>query len=462
MSTPLPEPLRLDALAQSALLRRGELSVEELTRSYLARIEALDDTVSAFVQRLPERALRRARALDGERVRDPRAPRGPLWGLPTGLKDLHLARGTFTRLGSRAFRYLWSPFDDVTAASLREAGMVLLGKLATSELAILPFVDTELHPPTRNPWDLGAYSGGSSGGSSAALAAGMMPLAPASDGAGSIRIPAAFCGLVGHKPTRGLVPNPYAPLEKLDISVIGPHARSIPDAAALLDVLRAPAPRGHRSWLEGVRAGPTKPLRVRFTTDNPLALTEPAEAAAVHRAARALEALGHQVEERRAIEGTLEEFLPIFYYLVANMFVPRPSLTQPTTQWLRAQGQRVRFEDARAAREGFARRIEEVFRDTDLWLTPTVVRPPPRVGSYRDAGPEQRFREAAAYGAFTAVFNASGHPATSVPVWPEAGPSGPPPSVQLVARCGEDLTALRTAAALLEALGTPLQPLAPL
>lgn len=446
------------ALAQSTLLREGALSVESLTRAYLERIERLDPRFNAFAHHAPEHALDTARALDRARARNPGIAKGPLWGIPTAMKDIHLAKGMFARLGSRAFRYFWSPIDDVSTAAVRRASMVIMGKLATSELAILPVIDHDLHPPTRNPWDDTRYSGGSSGGSSAAIAAGMMPIAVASDGAGSIRIPAAFCGLVGHKPTRDLVPNPFARFEPLSLSVIGPHARSVDDAAALLDVLRATERSKGDPFVETVRRPPSH-LRVLFTTQNPIVETEAPIADAVRRVARALEAQGHRVSEAPPFEGTVDEFLPMFQYLAHGMFVPRTSLLQPVTKWLREAGKGVTLDDALARRELFRARVDAWMGDADVFVTPTVARAAPKVGAWRHHGPEALFREAAPLGAFTAVFNASGNPATTVPLWPEGG--GAPVGVQLVGRWGRDAMLLSLARVLLEDFGTPLTPIAP-
>lgn len=441
------------ALEQSTLLRGGAVSVEELTRAYLDRIARRDRSISAFVQFIPRRALATARALDRDRLRNRGAHRGPLWGLPTAMKDLHMARGTFTRLGSHAFRHLWSPVDDLSTAAVRRAGMVLTGKLSTSELAILPFVHTDTHPPTRNPWDLSRYSGGSSGGSSAAIAAGMLSVAVASDGAGSIRIPAAFCGLVGHKPTRGLLPNPFAAFEKLELSVVGPHARSVDDAAALMDVLI-----GREEFLPAVRRPPGK-LLVRYTTNNPVIATAPEVNESVLKVVRVLEAQGHHVEEAACFVGTVEEFLPMFRYMARGMFVPSEAGLQGTTKLLRDPAGAVDFAFAMARREMFRARIDAWFGDADLWVTPTVAVGPPRVGTWVDAAPQTLFDEAAPLGAYTAVFNASGHPATSIPLWPQ--PGGLPVGVQLVAPRWEDARVLSVARVVMEALGTPVAPVAP-
>src|SRR5262249_26858834 len=151
----------------------------------------------AFVQVLDRAALREARERDRSRSR-----RGPFHGVPIGIKDLNLVRFAFTRMGSRAHRFLWSPIDDVTVARLRRAGFVILGKLATSEFGAMPITEPDIHPPTRNPWNLEHTPGGSSGGSGAAVAADLLPIAEGTDGAGSIRLPSAYCHLYGLKPSR--------------------------------------------------------------------------------------------------------------------------------------------------------------------------------------------------------------------------------------------------------------------
>lgn len=445
------------ALAQSAALRRGEVAVEELTRAYLQRIERLQPQLAAFVELRPERALAAARRLDRERQRTPQAPRSPLWGLPTAMKDIHLTRGYHARLGSRAFRYLWSPLDDVSSAAVRRAGLVLLGKLSTSELAILPVVDTALHPPTRNPHDRARYAGGSSGGSAAAIAASMLPIAVASDGAGSIRIPAAFCGLIGHKPSRDLLPNPFAPFEPLGLSVVGPHARSIGDAAALLDLLADPR-SGHASFQAACQRPPAPGLRIRFTWQNPITAVEPYAEQAVKRVLAVLAALGHHVEPGQAPAGSLEEFLPMFRFLAAKQFVLSERLLQPTTRWLRQAGRQVRKEVALAARELFRARIDDWLAEVDLYVTPTVPKDAPLVGSWAELAPDQVMAQAAPYGAFTAPLNAAGNPAISIPVRLADHPL--PLGVQLVGKRGDDARLLALAATVLDELGTPLLPLA--
>ena len=233
-----------DAEALAILIRRRELSSVELTRHCLEVIRSRNPELSAFVDVAETRALREAQRADATVARGG-APSPTLRGVPTGIKDNDHLRGHFTRVGSRALRWVYSPVDGMVARAMRIAGFILLGKLATSELTILPVVDTALGPPTRNPHAPDRYAGGSSGGSAAAVASGMIPIAPGSDGGGSIRIPAAFCGLVGFKAGRRAVPNPYGIFDVVGISALGPLAHTVREAALLLDVLagRAHVPR---------------------------------------------------------------------------------------------------------------------------------------------------------------------------------------------------------------------------
>lgn len=453
--------LQRSALDQASLIRNGKISAEELTRACIARIEEREPSVHAFVQQTYDGALATARALDRQRSKEGTAKWSALAGVPTAMKDLHFMKGTFTRCGSRAFRYLWTPFDDISTKAVRDAQLPLLGKVSTSELAILPIIHPDIHAPTRNPWDLSRYSGGSSGGSGAAIAAGMFSIGVASDGGGSIRIPASFNGLVGHKATRGAVPNPFAMFERLSLSVIGPHARTIPDAAALLDVLTGfeNAPHSYSAQLQA----PQPRLRIRFTTENPVVTTAPHIKASVEYAAKLLESLGHQVQEGSIVRGSVDEFLPMFQFLAAGMTVTSEKVLQPSTKWIRAEGRKVTLEQAMKARESFRERIDKGFADVDLWLTPTVAIDPPRVGEFEGLSGEQVFRKAAVLGAFTGALNASGNPATSIPFHPAKhgieAPTPVPVGLQVVAPRGQDLRCLRVAQELLEALGTPQVPM---
>src|SRR6185436_10166241 len=217
------EILRKSAVEQGALVRSKALSSVELTQIYLRRIETIDPQLNAFVQVLADEALRAARKADREKP----PPGARFHGVPIGIMDLNAVRGAFLRMGSRAFSRLISPGDDLVVARLRRAGFVILGKTATPELGALPVTEPDTHPPTRNPWDRNVTPGGSSGGSAAAVAADLVPIAQGSDGGGSIRIPASLCGLVGYKPTQGLVENPFGMTDPHIIWTCGPITRSV-------------------------------------------------------------------------------------------------------------------------------------------------------------------------------------------------------------------------------------------
>src|SRR5258708_6249903 len=224
------------ALELARMLRARELSSEDLVLACLESIDAHNARVNAFVDVMRDRALAEARAAD-KRLRRLTHEAPPFLGVPLAVKDLNLARGSFSRFGSRAFEKFFSPFDDAVVARLRLAGFVIVGKTATSELGTLPVTEPDIHPPTRNPWDLAVTPGGSSGGAGAAVAAGMIPVAQGSDAGGSIRIPASFCGLFGIKPSRGRVENPFGLEDRLLIWSCGPITRTVDDAAAMLDLM---------------------------------------------------------------------------------------------------------------------------------------------------------------------------------------------------------------------------------
>ena len=320
------------ALEIAARLRRREVSAVEVAEAALAAIEETK-SLAAWVDVSRQRALASARRADALIAAGVQAP---FLGVPTGIKDHEGLRGHRTRLGSRAFRFLYAPLDGFTARTCRAAGFTLLGKLACSELTILPFIDS---PPARNPHAPSRYAGGSSGGSAAAIAAGTIPIAPGSDGGGSIRIPASFCGLVGVKPSRGAMPNIYGGFDAIGISTIGPLARTVRDAAALMDVL---ADSRHR-FLDACN-GDVPRLRVRFLAHTPIVDTDPEIAAAAEALARRLEQLGHQLSEATPIDGTTDDFIPVMASLVAKvpLILGMKGRVEATTRWLHGVGKPAR------------------------------------------------------------------------------------------------------------------------
>ncbi len=451
-----PELIRASALTQARLIRERAVSAVELARLYLARIERIDPDLSSFVQVLRRSALAEAARRDAELARLGPSDVGPFHGVPIGIKDLNLARGSFTRFGSHAYRFLWTPFDDKTTARLRRAGFVVLGKLSTSEIGAMPVTEPDTHPATRNPWNLAHSSGGSSGGSGAAVAAGLLPIAQGSDGAGSIRIPSAFCHLYGIKASRGRVEDSYGRPDRDTLVTTGPIARGVEDAAAMLDVMAGItvgephwAPRPGAPFLELARRAPGR-LRVRFVTRSPITETHPEIAAAVVATARLLEGLGHHVDEGAVAGGTLEEFMPVWQRMIADVPVPPWARLQPITRWLADAGKRVRPEDAAALQRTLEKRVLAWFGDADVWVTPTVALPAPKVGAYSQPPHEESFRRAAAIGAFTAPFNISGQPAASVPAGLTS--DGSPIGVQIAGRLNGEGTVLALSRQLEEAM----------
>ena len=438
------------------MIKRGLLSSEELTALYLRRIEKLDDTTHAFVEVIADEALRAARKADRARP-----PAGALFhGVPTAIKDLNAVRGTFMRMGSRAFPRFLTPADDLIVARIRRAGMIIVGKTATSELGALPVTEPDIHPPSRNPWDLGVTPGGSSGGAGAALAAGLVPIVQGSDGGGSVRIPASFCGVVGFKPSRGIVENPFG-MDLPDIVwTCGPMGRSVEDVAAFLDVM-AKAPPVPSSSLEGPESSLTyrelsahtvRPLRIRLATSVHVVGTTDEIRAATERAAGILSDLGHHIEPRPALDGVeIDEFLPIWQELIAAVPVADWSLTQPLTRWLGEEGRKLQRRDVSAVIASISRRILDLFGDADMILSPTVAVPPVSIGALKGLAPLDTFRRAAQLGAFTAPFNISGQPAISVPA--ALGGGKHPIGVQLVGKVGDDAAVLALGRALEARLG---------
>ncbi len=434
--------LDLSALQQAALVRARKLSSEELVRLYLARIDALNPKLHAFVRVHRRRALAQARRKDAE-LRRGGDSLPPFHGVPTAMKDLNFVRGSVARFGSRAV-WIPSPVDCHSTASMRLGGFVILGKTATSELGAMPVTEPDIHPPTRNPWDLDRTSGGSSGGAGAAVAGGLLPIAHGSDGAGSVRIPASLGQLYGFKATRGRVANAYGLRDPDILYSCGPLARTVEDAAAMLDVLARTD-----EFRRALDAQPRR-LRIGVLTHSNLAPTHPEIAEAVRGVAKLLESMGHSVDELRAPEGSVEEFLPVYQRQIRMAPVMLPWRLQPVPRWLRDAGKHVSAQTARSIQHGLAKRILDSTAAFDLCLTPTVPIETPRVGEFRDLPAPDAFARAALLGVYTGTSNISGAPSASIPMGRMAGRW--PMGAHLIARPGEDALVLQVSRRLEEAM----------
>jgi len=462
---------RMDATAQAELVRTGEASPLELVDAAIERIEASNGEINAVIHKLYDEG-REAASCD--------LPDGPFKGVPFVLKDLGAAfAGQPLHMGMQVLKDAGfrSPVDTYLALRFKQAGLITIGKTNTPELGILPTTEPKAHGPTRNPWDLSRSTGGSSGGSAAAVASGMVPVAHANDGGGSIRIPASECGLVGLKPTRQRISEgPIIGDNMSGLTVELVVSKSVRDTAAILEAVHGPAPGDpyvapppSRPYTEEIGAEVGK-LRIGLQTEPNLETAEPNEvvAEAARDAAGLLESLGHTVEESYPTGfeelDLLESFLTRWMAGQAatldqlGAVVGReigPDDVEPLTWALADEGRRrtaAQYLSAVSQHQLVSRLVAGWFESGfDLLLTPTLGEPPPPLGSFDDSGedPVQGLLRGVQTAAFTANFNVTGQPAISLPLY--WGDDGLPHGVQLVAGFGEEDLLLRVAAQLEEA-----------
>lgn len=441
-------------------MRKREVSPRELTEHYLDRIAGLDHEVGAYLTVVPE--LARAQAAAAETALRDDTCSSPLLGVPVPVKDLTAVEGVRCTFGSLAYAEHVASWDDHVVTRLREAGTIMLGKTNTPEFALPCYTENRLAPPTRNPWDPTRSPGGSSGGSAAAVAAGLAPIAHGTDAGGSIRIPASACGLVGIKPSRGRVSNgPSADVAGL--SVHGPLARTVADAAALLDVMSGPAPGDSRTalalpagetFLEHARREPGS-LRVAAMLQPmvPGVAPHPDCTDGYRRTALLLDALGHRVTELDAPSDPLlvEAFSDVLAVLSALPSVPDESVLMPFTRSLRAGAASVpgaRFAQAVSLfHEAGQRLADTLFAEYDVILSPTLGQLPGLIGALRDDGdPTAEFAAMAAFMPYTPLANITGLPSVNVPLhW---NSEGLPVGSMLTARHGAEPLLISLAAQL--------------
>jgi amidase len=456
----------LDATAQAELVRRGEVSAAELVEAAIARIEAVNPKLDAVIRTRYERA-------QAEAAGD--LPDGPFRGVPILFKDLGCTvAGEPNACGVGPMRDQPWPVTSYLAEGFRKAGFVQLGRTNTPEMGTTVTTEPRSFPAARNPWDTGRSTGGSSGGSAAAVASGMVPVAHANDGGGSIRIPASECGLVGLKPNRGRVSQGPAIGEAWAGGTIdGVVTRTVRDAAGILDVISAQqpgdpyyAPPWPRPLSAEVGADPGR-LRIGML-DRPGAdgyLDDPECRAAVASAARLLESLGHDVAESAPTAMFDEQLAEHFTNIIAadtestfryfESLLGRPigaDEIEPRNAFYRLAGSSldaVTYLESRAWIGMWARRMASWWADHDLLLTPTVGARPPELGWFTADEPEAEGPRIISFIPYTPQFNLTGQPALSLPLhWT---PDGLPVGIQLVAAYGREDLLIRVASQVEEA-----------
>jgi len=439
---------------QAELVRSGQVSSRELVGACLARIDRLDGRLNAFRVVFHERAL--AEAVQADARRGAGGER-PLLGVPVAIKDDTDMVGEVTRRGSSAFTEP-ARADAEVVRRLRSAGAIPIGRTNVPELTIWPFTESAAFGATRNPWDLSRTPGGSSGGSAAAVAAGLVGGASGSDGGGSIRIPAACCGLFGLKPQRGRVSlMPHAEGWN-GLAVTGALTRSVLDTALYLDVVAGHAegdaatpPAPARPFVEAARSRPGR-LRIALSPRPPMpAPLHPEMAAALESTAELLRSLGHEVVERpiRYRPSGTPHFLALWWNGIAReaATAQHPDRLERRSKALvlmgRAIGERGAAAARRAAGEHVAR-FDELLRDHDAILTPALSAPAVDVGRWEGRGALWTVNALARWSNYTALLNLTGHPAAAVPAGWSA--DGLPLGVQLIGRTSDEDTLLSLAA----------------
>ena len=439
----------LSAQEQWEWLQRGDVTPGELAEHYLARIERLNPELGAFTTVTADRALERAAQLQKQPGRA-----SPLWGLPLGDKDLSRRAGVRTTFGSRLFENFVPDESDEIVEVLDRAGAVSLGKTNAPEFGLPSYTESLVAPPARTPWNTALGAGGSSGGAAVAVAAGLLPVAPGSDGGGSIRIPAAATGLVGLKPSRGLVPSGSGLGTLGGLVTTGPIARTVADAAMLLDALiegsdypysvRAPrwdggalmnaATRGEGRFQLGVMT--TSPWDDAYNIDISLEARDALSTAVIE-----LAALGHGLEDLALTPDPT--YSPAFrtIWQAGAASIPAEGdeldLLEPLTQWLVTRGRELsgrQVSEALAALTVFERSIIRQFASYDAVLTPALAMTPRPVGWYDAQDAERNFAQQVQYTPFTSFANVTGLPAITLPI--AQTPDGLPMGVQLIGRPG--------------------------
>jgi amidase len=437
------------------MVRDKEISPSELVELYLDRISRIDPKLNAFRVVLGEQARAEAKQAE-ERLAS--GDQAPLLGVPISIKDNVDYAGEVTTHGTSAYGEPAAE-DSLIVRRLREAGAVILGKTNLPELAIYGFTESPTWGDTRNPWDPSRTCGGSSGGSGVAVAAGMSAIAHATDGAGSIRYPAAYCGLFGLKPQRNRISLWPDREHWYGLSVSGCVSRTVTDTALYLDAVSGAAkgdfdspPPFERPLAEAARTSPGK-LRIACTTKTILPIPKAPEVIAAYReTVELLRSLGHEVTEAAPSYGRLTtDFYPLYFRGIRDeaLTLPHPERLSPQTQGFVRMGRLIsdrRLAKIRDRMPAAAARIQRLFKDYDLLITPATAQLPVEIGRWRGMGALRTINGMSNVYPYAAAWNYTGQPAATIP----AGftDSGLPRSVMLVGRPNDEATLISVGAQL--------------
>jgi amidase len=443
----------IEAWELRELVLKKEVRPREVAEFFLARVERLNPKLGAFITVTAERALADAARLEKMNTSD--AVKLPLFGVAYSLKDLLWTKDIRTTFGSRNYENWHAPADAELAVRLANAGGILLGKTSTPEFGLRPTTEGGLCPPARNPWNLEHTAGGSSGGSASGVAAGLHPVAQGSDGGGSVRIPAACCGLVGIKPSRGRITRAPSEGESWGgLSTTGPIARTVRDAALMLDAMAGMLPgdpyaaRPHtRPFAEEVSAHPKK-LRLAIINRSALGPVDDETLGALESACGVLREMGHSIEPITIDPGAmLGKFARVIVGAsVSALNIPNPDLLDPVVRGSYEWGAKISAADYIRAITGMhntSREIIHALMPYDALIAPTLTRPAMRIGTLA-SNPATGADEIYAWIAFTFPFNSTGQPAISIPNG--FSKTGLPLALQIVGRPGDEAGIIALAA----------------
>lgn len=440
------------ALEQAKLICDRQISPLELVQIYLARIEQLNPQLGSFFHVAAEIAIAQATAKT-EYLANSKDTSNlpPFFGVPTAIKDLNAVAGMSCSYGVAALKDNIVNYDDGVVQRIKQAGFIILGKTATSQLGSFPYIEAPGFLPTRTPWNLEYTAGGSSGGAASAVAAGLCSVAQGSDGGGSIRGPALCCGLVGIKPARGRISNAPVGDYQSGIATQGPLARTVADAAALLDVMSGyitgdpywlPSPK--ISFLDATRQSLPQ-LRIAFSTTLP-SFEESATVCqqGVKETVGRLEDMGHILEENCfSVEGLVDSFKTVWQSGITATGMPLEVLS-PLNQWLGKQAGSVGdYLQAVRTMQIISRQIVAFFEKYDVLVLPVYLHQPIRIGQWENLSPQESIEKMINWVAPCPPCNASGLPAMTIPTGFDE--KGLPVAVQLIGRPADEITLIALA-----------------